>query len=276
MVSRALLYADDTVVYSTSADPERAGWYVQRHASQIEDFYKKWRIRLNTEKSAFLCFRNASGKGRRDTIRKSRRLRISIGGTVVPRQAELKYLGVNFNQLLKFNGHVAKLLLKANRIFNMLYPLIGRRSKLNVRSKLLLYSQMIRPVIAYAFPCWFSVSTTYARRLEAFERKVLRECLSIKFREENRYYSNETIYRKAGVRPLMSYLARLWCGRVTKLREHENGIIRSILDGNETDLDGEFYGSPVSLLADQDILVEDGNNRLIRFYEGRDATHHRG
>lgn len=250
---------------------------VELHVEAIRQYYGRWRIELNLDKSSFVCFRNASGKGRPGVPGKSRKLKMRIGGVMVPVASELKYLGVRFNKLFKFNGHVSEVLAKGNRVLGMLYPAIGYRSKMSVRTKLILYKQMVRPCLAYGFPCWFSASTTYARRCEVFERKVLRHCLSVKFDRDGKYYSNEVVYGKAGLVPLFEYLAGLWQKRADRLPDHENGLVSCLVRRSAEGRGLEnYYVSPLDVLGDRELLVGEAVGSIARFYQSRDGAHHRG
>jgi hypothetical protein len=51
---------------------------------------------------------------------------------------------------LTLGKHIEIVLLKANNRNKVLYPLVSRKSKLNVRNKLLLYKVVVRTYIIYA------------------------------------------------------------------------------------------------------------------------------
>jgi len=48
----------------------------------------------------------------------------------------------------------------------MLGPLLNRRSDLSVRNGVLLYKQLIRPIMDYACPAWISTARTHVLRLQ--------------------------------------------------------------------------------------------------------------
>ena len=48
----------------------------------------------------------------------------------------------------------------------MLGPLLNRKSDLSVRNGVLLYKQLIRPMMKYACPAWMSAAPTHVRRLQ--------------------------------------------------------------------------------------------------------------
>jgi len=55
----------------------------------------------------------------------------------------------------------------------MLGPLLDRRSDLSVRNVVLLFKQLIRPMMDYACAAWRSAALTNARRLQVIQSKCL-------------------------------------------------------------------------------------------------------
>lgn len=207
----------------------------------------------------------------------SKGLKLKLNNVEIPLKTEIKYLGIHLNNLLKSNEHVKRSLGKANKVANIMSPLIHHKGKLHVKTKLLIYKQLIRPILVYGFPCWFSFSTTWANKLEQFERKIIRHCIGRKFKSENRYYSNQEIYEEANIDPLMTYITRLWSKRIEKLASHENSVIKGIYDNNvNSTLADNFYLSPISLLNENSRRPVENKKVIIDFYNERDALHHRG
>ena len=50
----------------------------------------------------------------------------------------------------------------------------GGSKDLKSNLKIKIYKQIIRPILGYAFPCWFNVSSAQMERLLVFERYILR------------------------------------------------------------------------------------------------------
>ncbi|KAI8115877.1 hypothetical protein CVS40_11974 [Lucilia cuprina] len=69
----------------------------------------------------------------------------------IPFKSSSKYLGVNFDKVMKFNNNGRILLTKAKRITGMLSNLLNS-SHLHQISKRLLYKDAIRSALIYAFP----------------------------------------------------------------------------------------------------------------------------
>jgi hypothetical protein len=56
----------------------------------------------------------------------------------------------------------------------MLGPLLNRKSDLSVRKGVLLYKQLICPMMDYACLAWRSATHTHVRRLQMLQSKCLR------------------------------------------------------------------------------------------------------
>jgi len=56
----------------------------------------------------------------------------------------------------------------------MLGPLLNRKCDLSARNRVLLYKQLICPIMDYACPAWRSAARTHVRRLQVLQSKCLR------------------------------------------------------------------------------------------------------
>jgi hypothetical protein len=56
----------------------------------------------------------------------------------------------------------------------LLGPLLNMRSKLTIRNGVLLYKQLIRPVMGYEFLAWRSTARSHVRRQKVLQSKCLR------------------------------------------------------------------------------------------------------
>jgi hypothetical protein len=51
----------------------------------------------------------------------------------------------------------------------MLGPLLKKSSDLSIRNRILLYKQLIRPMVDYACPTWRFTACTYVRKLQVLQ-----------------------------------------------------------------------------------------------------------
>jgi len=108
-------------------------------------------------------------------------------------------------------------------VMGMLGPLLNRRSDLSVRNGVLLYKQLIRPLMDYAWPAWRSVARSHVRRLQVLQSKCLRLAIGAHW-----YVSNRQIHEDLGVPLLADHLRPLTASFDSKLAEVRNPVVRQL------------------------------------------------
>lgn len=246
--SVGLLYADDTLLYSHSESPTTALRQVSDHLVEVKSFYDHWGIKLNASKCEAICLRNASGKCRGFVVPESKRLKLFLDGTEICFKDNIKYLGITFDKLLKFNKHARKVISKSYQIMGSFGKILGNKN-LSQNSKILLYKTSIRPVILYGFPIWFNVSPIIIKEMEILERKILRNCIGKHFQSFSKRYSNRFIYSEAKVTPIGLYVCDILNRFVERSEVHENKFIKDVFN-NQKDLNwsNTNYLSPISYI----------------------------
>lgn len=245
--STAILYADDCLIYAHNTSPIQALNNAALHLGRINMFYQTWGIKINARKSEAICIRNASGKCPRHVVPESKSLRLSLDGVDIPFKSSLKYLGINFNILFKFNNHARAVLTKTKGICGMFSNLFNSKH-LPENTKLLLYKVALRPILIYGFPIWFAISPSVAKELEIQERKILRKCVNKFYENPVKRFSNAYIYEKSGVTPLCKYALALQRKFVEKLATHDNILMTELLEREENINWLNSYLSPVGIL----------------------------
>jgi hypothetical protein len=82
------------------------------------------------------------------------------------------YLGVTLDKRLTWSTHIDQVRKKASQRLGVLGPLLNRRSDLSTRNGVLLFRQLIRPMMDYACPVWRSAARCHIRRLQVLQSKV--------------------------------------------------------------------------------------------------------
>lgn len=85
--TKLALFADDTAIYAQSFHATVAAKQTQIHVSQLEQYYKKWKISLNAEKTEAIVFSKKRTSNKIFTP-------IKINNTIVQIKSSVKYLGV--------------------------------------------------------------------------------------------------------------------------------------------------------------------------------------
>lgn len=249
--SAAILYADDCLIFSHDDSPTRALDKASTHLQIINDYYKTWGISINATKSEAICIRNASGKCPRYVVPESKLLHLFLDGAEIPFKNRLKYLGITFDKLMKFNHHGRNILSKVRRITGMFSSLLNS-PYLHKNTKLLIYKVAIRSVLVYGFPIWFTISPTVAREIERFERKIIRKCINMNFATYTRRFSNGVLYDTSSIIPFCTYAFSLTKKFVEKLNFHDNSLLKDIYDFERNfNWSGSGYLSPIGILGDE-------------------------
>jgi hypothetical protein len=267
--SKTILLADDTTTYAHDLSPCKALLKITEHINTICNYYQRWGITINPNKSQLICIRNASGKGKRYTVQESRSVRLLLGDSVIEVQDSVKSLGVNFIKLFKFNYHARIALNKSNKAYHSLLPLFSNKS-LNTSVKLLMYKTLIRPILVFSFPNWFSISPQIIKEMEIFERKILRNCLNMYFESHNKRFSNSKIYSAAKTIPLSQYVTKFLLKFTTKLETHPNKLIQELFDSEiNIPLQNTYYPSPINILhPDSDsCFIQTDSSHIPLFYQ---------
>jgi len=104
----------------------------------------------------------------------------------------------------------------------MLGPLLNRKSDLSVRNGVLLYKQLIRPMMDYACPAWRSDARTRVRRLHVLQSKCLRLATGAPW-----YVSNRQIHEDLGVPLFADHIKALTASFASRLADVGNPLVLS-------------------------------------------------
>lgn len=188
---KSAIFADDTLLYSTHHNIETAILNVQGSLNNVTNWLLKWRISINPTKSEAKIF----------TLRRLREVQnIQILGIDIPwnpPDQAIKYLGVYLDQKLNWKCHINRKLNLAYGRLSKLFPILNKKSPLSVRSGILLYKSILRPLLLYACPIWGTASPCVINKLQTFQNKVLRIILKCPW-----YIRNNQIHYELGISPL--------------------------------------------------------------------------
>ena len=118
-------FAEDTAIFATHPDPMAASRNHQEHLNTVENWLKKWKIKVNETKSSQVTF----------TLRKDNCPAISINQTVLPQVESVQYLGLHFDCKLNWKEHIAKKMKQIDIKAKEIKWLIGRNSNLSLENK---------------------------------------------------------------------------------------------------------------------------------------------
>jgi len=105
----------------------------------------------------------------------------------------------------------------------MLGTLLNRKSDFSVRNGVLLYKQLIRPMMDYACPAWRSAAHSNVRRIQVLQSKCLRLATGDPW-----YVSNSQIHEDLGVSLFADHIRALTASFDLKLADAENPLVRQM------------------------------------------------
>jgi hypothetical protein len=162
-------YADDTAIIATYRKPTLLISYQESYFNDLQRWLSEWRIAISVSTSTTIIF---ARPGRRFIQPRP----VVLFGESIQRVDTARYLGVNLGTRLNWSSHIDQVRKKTAQSLGMLAPLLNRKSDLSVRNGVLLYKELIRPMIDYACTPWRSAVRTNVRRLQVLQSKCL--CLA--------------------------------------------------------------------------------------------------
>lgn len=211
-------FADDTSLMAFSHRTSTIVGRLQRAADSIVRYLKRWRVRVNPQKSEACMFTRKRAQRHRPVTQ------INVGGEVVPWKGSIKYLGLTLDKTLTFRDHLGSRVQKGGKLVRALYPLVSRNSKLAIRHKVLLYKVVLRPSVCYACPVWSSCAATHLLAVQRFQNKTLKMMLGLPPRTPTRL-----VHEMTGLETVSEYVARLTDSFVSGCRTNVNGDIAALV-----------------------------------------------
>jgi len=105
----------------------------------------------------------------------------------------------------------------------MLGTLLNRKSFLSVRNGVLLYKQLIRPLMDYACPAWRSAARSHVQRLQVLQSNCLRLATCSPW-----YVSNRQIHEDLSDPLLSDHFRALTASFDSKLAEVGKPLVRQL------------------------------------------------
>lgn len=247
-----LIYADDILVAANGLRASSVNKRLNNYLQTLNEYFIKWTIGLNVSKSTGIIFRGSGGSLYPNA--RGYNPKLTIGESAIDISRTMKYLGIILDERFSFIRHVDYVLCKVKRTFSAYYRVLGRRNGLSTNVRLLVYKQIIRPMMAYAFPAWFTISSAQMERLRIWERRILSSCLGFR-----RYLTEDGTWRNPSCRRIYDsvdfdridvFLVDTALASLERGATIDNNLVRGCYDRAVTDniLNRRNF-SPVDLLA---------------------------
>lgn len=275
-------FADDIIVYCIHRKVTQAERELQLTFKSVCKFFGAWKLSCNYNKCESILFRPLVHDMSRECKTTWREFRIQTDNNNINEAIEnktvVKYLGIYFDNRLKFNTHIESTLDKAKKAFFKFKNLFMSR-KLNEKVKILCYVLLIRPIIAYGCLLWFGISPSQMEKIRIFERDCLRSCLG-KYRDPEtgyeRHLSNVKLYNLANIPRIDVFVIGLVRDHIAKAIDNStNPLIPSIFEKGELTISKLIkmgYLSPETFtILDKHKFIQNENNVPILYHIYRHA-----
>ena len=186
--TRVRLYADDTVLYTSSSNLAQSYTTLQNSLTSLHNWCSINRLTINSEKSKSMLL------GRSRVIQDMKLTSLKLGGTPLEYVNTYKYLGITIDAQMTFQP-LAKQVLKqtAHKVF-----LLSKvRRFLTSKAAISVYKTKILPYFDYGDIFYLSCPGALLEKLQRIQNRALRICLNSAPREPR-----IALHKKAGV-PLL-------------------------------------------------------------------------
>jgi hypothetical protein len=106
-----------------------------------------------------------------------------------------------------------------------MYWLLGRKSKLSINNKLLIYKVILKPIWTYGIQLWGTTSNSNIEILERFQSKVLRLTVDAPW-----YVSNSVIRNGLQIPTVKEEISRFSSHYNVRINVHPNELIASLTE----------------------------------------------
>ncbi|GFX90806.1 RNA-directed DNA polymerase from mobile element jockey [Trichonephila clavipes] len=136
---------------------------MQNYLDKLQDWLTQWRIAINVDKSQAIIFRKW---GVIDPPFQLTRFEDNIQWVSVAR-----YLGLHMDSRLTYKKHIDYLSEKFWGRIHLAISLVVRNSPLSLENKVILYKQVLRPIITYASPVWGAAAATHMKKNPSYPKQ---------------------------------------------------------------------------------------------------------
>lgn len=212
-------YADDTAIYVSGVDPVIITSNLQICIKALIDYCNKWNIKLNPNKTQAIFFT------RRRAIRYlPTNSFLQVNNTQITWSSKVKYLGIWFDQKIRFHHHIEYIVEKTQKQIKILYPLLCRSSKLSIKNKILIYKMIIRAAIVYGCQLWKHAAQTNRKRLQILQNRSLKIICNLP-----RRYPTHLLHKKCELETISELLSRFNNKFTMSCLQSSNELLRNLL-----------------------------------------------
>jgi len=253
--TKLAMYADDTVLLSSSSNVSYSIKTLQNAATKIERWCHSWRINMNPAKTVAIMFRpNNKNKflpplksfKKKYQIKPRRSLHsneeikrrkfsddvkeIRFFGENIKWKRQTNYLGCQLDDKLSWKLHIKKRVNQARAAASNVNGLLYSK-KVTLKNKILIYNQIIKPMLLYASPAWIGAKPYIINSISSFENATLRKITSMP-----RYIPNDIIKNITSITPIKDFMMEKAMIYYENQKEISNSCVINSITYDETEI----------------------------------------
>lgn len=191
------IYADDTAIISESYQARKAKIYAQRHLNQLQDYFEKWKLQANPQKTQNIIFTWRNKRYQNKTLK-------FYNTDIQDEETSVKYLGIHLDKRLTFRKHIEETSRKAYAASKFIRPYLHITNPLSKGLKKQLYIAYVRSILTYACPTWSSAATNHRNKLQVIENRCLRAISGKTITE----IKNTDLYEEHKITPILTHIRK--------------------------------------------------------------------
>lgn len=212
---RMIIYADDVTFFCTHWDPIVIILHLTHALDAFARWQKKWKMTSNAAKSKAILFSRQRAQPNLPPI--------PFNQSHIAWYPEVKLLGLTFDPKLNWKAHINETISRSTKRRGMLHNLLYPHSPTSLRTKLVIYLTLIRPIIMYAVPTWTTTASTTLNKLQTFQNKFLRLITGAPWFVRNSIISNDL-----KIEPILEHARKLSEKFFEVSAYSENELIRNL------------------------------------------------
>ena len=225
-------FADDTAMWTAAYSRAFATRKLQKSLNLLEGWCRRWRVKLNGEKSHLIFIS-------RNREKESESYALQLFNDIIHPVDSAKFLGLEIDGLLSFKNHFDDIVNRSVKRLNVLKVL--SRNGTNPKTLLKLYKSYVRPVTEYGSIAFLTAPKFQLRRLQQVQNDAIRICLRLP-----KYIRADLIHEYASLEPIDNRLLHFNKNLLKTMTRH-NCHIESLVS-NHSHMSSERPTSPIDLL----------------------------
>lgn len=253
------------IVYATTEKIKQAKTELNDYLHKIANYVKCWKLKLNESKTESISIVGHHTDLKKSVRKNAINCRFMINNVIIKHCNKVKYLGLIISSNFKSINHINYIIEKVNSAKAQLKTIFDSKY-LHNDVKLLMYKQLIRPIILYACTCWMQTSSHQIERLRVIERWFLRKITNLyKNHDSIKYVNSKILYETANIDRLDRKMIENNLNFIEKIKSRNDQFSQQICNFDQNYIENNKY-KPLNYfdyLNDLGLLYE--NRKLLIF-----------